>query len=159
SVHPDSEHPAHPDAERARAGAAGSELSAAARPYMAALSRAARCHRHAVVLADARGRVLGMTGDAAFAPGAVHSGAAREHAVIGTVFAENAHVNIIGAESTTPGFHDLAWHAVPLRGIRGDIAGMLALHIGSARAAARMHQVVTCAAHGIEAELFARFLA
>lgn len=136
-------------------------LIEAARPYLRALSQAAGRERHAATLADAEGTVLDVVGDEETVhstpgfpgPGAVLSEAAAGANGIGTAIAEGVYVELIGPEHFMAGLQGYTCQGLPLRGPEGAVIGALATSVHRIQTANRIHEILICAAHGIEAEL------
>ena len=143
------------------------DLLDAARPYLRALSHAAGGERHAAMLADARAIVLDIVADEETAqrtPGFPQPGSVRSEEVagangIGTALAEDGYVELVGPEHFIEGFHVYTCQGLPLRDIDGQVVGVLSTSVRRVLAAARLHEILICAAHGIEAELAHRRLA
>jgi len=133
----------------------------AARPYLQALSRAAAAERHAAMLGDSRGVVLDVVGDPQSvsgpervpSPGSLLSEAVSGANGIGTPLAEGGYVELVGAEHFIEGFHLFTCQGVPIRTPDGSIAGIISVSMRRTEAARRLHELLVCAAHGIEAEL------
>lgn len=134
---------------------------AAARPYLRALSQAAAAERHAAMLGDSRGVVLDVVGDPRSvsgpervpSPGSLLSEAVSGANGIGTPLAEGGYVELVGAEHFIAGFHLFTCQGVPIRTPDGSIAGIISVSMRRTEAARRLHELLVCAAHGIEAEL------
>lgn len=133
----------------------------AARPYLQALSQAAAAERHAAMLGDSRGVVLDVIGDPQSvcgpervpSPGSLLSEAVSGANGIGTPLAEGGYIELVGAEHFIEGFHLFTCQGVPIRTPDGAIAGIISISMRRTEAARRLHELLVCAAHGIEAEL------
>ncbi len=133
----------------------------AARPYLQALAQAAAAERHAAMLSDSRGVVLDVVGDPPSVsgpervpgPGSLLSEAVSGANGIGTPLAEGGYVELVGAEHFIEGFHLFTCQGVPIRTPDGAIAGVISVSMRRTEAARRLHELLVCAAHGIEAEL------
>lgn len=132
----------------------------AARPYLRALSRAAGKDRHAAMLADERGVVLEIIGDEETvrdptfpAPGTLLSEALAGANGIGSALAENAYVELIGPEHYIEGFQCYTCQGLPLKGLEGEVVGILSTSVRKVEASERIKEILICAAHGVEAEL------
>jgi len=149
------------DAELERLLTQQSVLMAAARPYLRALSQAAAAERHAAMLGDSRGVVLDVVGDPPSVsgpervpePGSLLSEAFSGANGIGTPLAEGGYVELVGPEHFIEGFHPFTCQGVPIRTPDGAIAGVISVSMRRTEAARRLHELLVCAAHGIEAEL------
>lgn len=143
-----------------------SKLIAAARPYLAALSRAAGSARHAAMLADHEGRVLAVVGDDASihgpeavpGPGALMSEACVGANGLGTSLAEGGYVEIVGPEHFLENFHDYTCQGIPVVGINGQIAGVLSISLRGLATATRVRDILFCASQGIECDLLSQEL-
>lgn len=137
------------------------ELVDAARPYMAALSRAAGQDRHAAMLGDERGVVLDIVGDEATVhgpepfpgPGALLAEEVSGANGIGTPLAGGEYVELVGPEHFIGGFHVFTCQGTPVRAPDGSVAGVISTSVRRVEASARLREILVCAAHGIEAEL------
>lgn len=142
------------------------DLLEAARPYMQSLSRAAGDERHAAMLGDRHGIVLDVVGDEPSVHGPERvpgAGALLSEQVagangLGSPLAEGGYVELIGPEHFIQGFHIFTCQGLPLRGPDGDVVGVLGISVRRLQAAERVHEILVCAAHGIEAELIRRRL-
>ena len=143
-----------------------SDLIEAARPYMQALSRAAGSERHAAMLGDRNAAVLNVIGDEESVhgeqrvpgPGAL---LAEEHAGangIGSPLVEEDYIELVGPEHFIEGFHPFTCQGLPLYGPEGETVGVLSTSVRRVEASKRIREILTCAAHGIEAELMRRRL-
>ena len=140
-------------------------LIEAARPYVAALSRAAGDAQHAVVLSDCHGRVLDVVGDEDSVrarhrvpgPGDLLSEAVAGANGIGTPLAEGNYVELVGPEHFIAEFHSYTSQGAPLR-VEGEVVGVLGMWVKRLESTARVHDILVCAARGIEVELLARHL-
>lgn len=143
-----------------------SALIAGARPYMAALSRAAGDAPHAVVLSDCDGRVLDVVCDEHSVrsrhrvpgPGDLLSESVAGANGIGTPLAEGSYVELVGPEHFIAAFHSYTSQGTPLR-VDGQVVGALGMWVRRLESTARVHDILVCAARGIEVELLARHLA
>lgn len=137
------------------------QLLQAARPYMRALSHAAGAERHAAMLGDARGIVVDVVGDPASmlgpervpGPGSLLSEELCGANGIGTPLAEGGYASLVGPEHFITGFHPFTCQGVPIRDPDGAITGVISVSVRRVEAAERLHELLVCAAHGIEAEL------
>jgi transcriptional regulator of acetoin/glycerol metabolism len=136
-------------------------LVGAARPYMAALSRAAGGDRHAAMLGDASGIVLDIVGDEETVhgpepfpgPGALLAEEVSGANGIGTPLAGQEYVELVGPEHFIGGFHIFTCQGVPFRGPDGSVVGVISTSVRRVEASARLREILVCAARGIEAEL------
>jgi sigma-54 dependent transcriptional regulator, acetoin dehydrogenase operon transcriptional activator AcoR len=141
-------------------------LIEAARPYVAALSRAAGAQCHAALLCDRHGRVLDVVGDEAgvHGPGRVPGlGSLLSEAEagangIGTTLAEGGSVELVGPEHFLADFHPFTSQGTLLR-VEGQVVGVLGIWVRRLERTERVHDILVCAARGIEAELLGRSLA
>lgn len=142
------------------------DLIDAASPYLRALSLAAGGERHAAMLGDPTGVVLDIVADEETAhftqgfpgPGALLSEAVAGANGIGTPLAENAYVELVGPEHFIEGFHAYTCQGLPLLDSGGAATGVLGMSVRRVKAAERLHEILVCAARGIEAELTHRHL-
>jgi len=149
------------DAEMERLLAQQRGFMVAARPYLRALSQAAAAERHAAMLGDSRGVVLDVIGDVSSVsgpervpePGSLLSEAVSGANGIGTPLAEGGYVELVGAEHFIEGFHLFTCQGVPVRTPDGAVAGVISVSMRRTEAARRLHELLVCAAHGVEAEL------
>lgn len=133
----------------------------AARPYMAALSRAAGNDRHAAMLGDERGVVLDIVGDEETVhgpepfpgPGALLAEEVSGANGIGTPLAAEEYVELVGPEHFIGGFHVFTCQGTPLHAPDGSVAGIISTSVRKVEASARLREILICAAHGVEAEL------
>jgi transcriptional regulator of acetoin/glycerol metabolism len=141
------------------------DLLEAARPYMRALSTAARQERHAAMLSDESAVILDVVGDDATVldptfPGAGSilteelSGANG----IGTPLTEGRYVELVGVEHFIQGFHAFTCQGLPIRRLDGQVVGSLSTSVRKQEASQRLREIFTVAAQGIEAELALRQL-
>lgn len=155
-----------PDQEAMRLLDRERALIEAARPYVAALSRAAGAQCHVAVLSDRHGRVLDVVGDDASVhgperipgPGALLSEAVAGANGIGTPLAEEDYVELVGPEHFIADFHSFTSQGTPLR-VEGQVVGALGIWVKRLERTDRVHDILVCAARGIEAELLGRHLA
>jgi sigma-54 dependent transcriptional regulator, acetoin dehydrogenase operon transcriptional activator AcoR len=141
-------------------------LLAAARPYLAALSRAAGGAYHAAMLADYQGHVLAVIGDETTihgaesvpGPGALMSEACVGANGLGTSLAEAGYVEIVGPEHYIEGFHGYTCQGIPVLGVSGQIAGALSISLPGLATATRVRDILFCASQGIECDLLSREL-
>jgi len=141
-------------------------LIEAALPYMHALSVAAGTERHAAMLGDERGIVLDIVADEETAhrtpgfptPGSVLSEDIAGANGIGSPLAEDGYAEFVGPEHYIEGFHVYTCQGLPLRGPEGETVGVLSTSVRRHETAERLHEILLCAAHGIEAELTHRRL-
>lgn len=148
-------------AETERLLAREATMISAARPYMAALSRAAGSDRHAAMLGDARGLVLDVVGDresvhgpeAVPGPGALLAEELGGANGIGTPLAERGYAELVGPEHFIGGFHAFTCQGAPLHDPSGAIVGVISTSVRRLDASARLREILLCAANGIEAEL------
>lgn len=137
------------------------ELVDAARPYMAALSRAAGHERHAAMLGDEQGVVLDIVGDEETVhgpepfpgPGALLAEEVSGANGIGTPLAGEEYVELVGPEHFIGGFHAFTCQGTPVHAPDGTIAGVISTSVRRVEASARLRDILICAARGIEAEL------
>jgi transcriptional regulator of acetoin/glycerol metabolism len=149
-----------PDATERLLGARDDVLRAA-RPYMAALSRAAGSERHAAMLGDQSGVVLDIVGDEQTVhgpepfpgPGALLAEEVSGANGIGTPLAGAEYVELVGPEHFIGGFHIFTCQGVPFRTPDGSVAGVISTSVRKVEASARLREILICAARGIEAEL------
>jgi sigma-54 dependent transcriptional regulator, acetoin dehydrogenase operon transcriptional activator AcoR len=149
-------------AETAELLARERRLIEAARPYMVALSRAAGDERHAALLSDEAGVLLDVVGDEETVlrtegfpgPGTLMSEVIAGANGIGTALAEGAYVEIVGPEHFIEGFQVYTCQGLPVRAPRGQVAGVISTCVQRSEAAERIHEILICAARGIEAELW-----
>lgn len=142
------------------------DLVEAAAPFLRALSIAAGDERHAAVLSDETGLVLEIVADdetARQTVGFPSRGTLLAESVagtngIGTPLAEGDYVEIVGPEHFIEGFHGYTCQGLPLKSLEGEIVGALSMAVRHIEAAERVHEILICAAHGIEAELIHRWL-
>jgi transcriptional regulator of acetoin/glycerol metabolism len=140
------------------------QLIEAARPYLRALSLAAGAEQHAVLLADARGVVIDMAGvekTVGLAGGFPSVGMVMSEGIagsngIGTALAENDYVEVIGPEHFVQCLSEFTCQGLPLRQSAGRVVGVLAMVVNRVAVAARVREILFCAANGIEAELMRR---
>lgn len=140
--------------------AQGSLLQAAA-PYLSAITTAAGSLSHAVLLATPAGIVIDRRGDAASLNGPTPTpplGALMGESYagangIGTPLAENAYVELHGAEHFIHGFQDHHCLGIPLRGADDDVAGVLCLSTNAPQTGYQLRGMLLTAARGIESEL------
>lgn len=138
----------------------------AARPFMAALSRAAGRDRHAAMLGDTRGVVLDVVGDEASVhgpeavpgPGSLLAEETAGANGIGTPLAEHGYAELMGPEHFIGGFHPFTCQGAPIRDPDGRTAGVISTSVRRADASQRLREILVCAANGIEAELLRRRL-
>ncbi len=138
----------------------------AAAPYLRALSMAAGAERHAAMLSDETGLVLEIVADDETAfrtegfptPGSLLAESIAGANGIGTPLAENAYVEIVGPEHFIEGFHVYTCQGLPLKGLEGQVVGALSMSVRRIEAAERVHEILICAAPGIEADLIHRRL-
>lgn len=143
-----------------------SDLIQAARPYMRALSQAAGSDRHAAMLGDHNSTVLDVVGDEESVhgqqrvpgPGALLSEARAGANGIGSPLAEGSYIELIGPEHFIEGFHLFTCQGLPLYGPDGETIGVLSTSVRRVEASRRIHEILVCAARGIEAELMRRRL-
>lgn len=142
------------------------KLIAAARPYLAALSRAAGSARHAAMLADQDGRVLAVVGDeesihgpeAVPGPGALMSEACVGANGLGTSLAEGGYIELVGPEHYLENFHGYTCQGIPVVGMNSQIVGVLSISLRGQAAATRVRDILFCASQGIECDLLAQEL-
>ncbi len=142
------------------------DLLDAARPYMQALSEAAGTARHAAMLGDRNAAVLDVVGDEESVrgkqrvpgPGALLSEAEAGANGIGSPLAEGGYIELVGPEHFIEGFHPFTCQGLPLYGPEGETVGVLSTSVRRVEASHRIREILTCAAHGIEAELMRRRL-
>jgi transcriptional regulator of acetoin/glycerol metabolism len=142
------------------------KLVTAARPYLAALSRAASGMRHAAMLADARGYVLDVIGDEASmhgpdavpGPGTLVSEACAGANGLGTSLAEGSYVELVGPEHYVEGFHGHTCQGIPILSASGQIAGVLGISLRGLTTATRVRDILFCASQGIECDLLSQEL-
>jgi sigma-54 dependent transcriptional regulator, acetoin dehydrogenase operon transcriptional activator AcoR len=132
----------------------------AAKPYLKALSRAAGNERHAAMLADENAIVLEIIGDEETVrdptfpgPGTLLSEELAGANGIGSALAENDYVELIGPEHYIQGFHVYTCQGLPMKSPEGKTIGILSTSVRRIEAAERIHEILICAAHGIEADL------
>jgi transcriptional regulator of acetoin/glycerol metabolism len=138
-----------------------SGLIEAARPFMAALSRAAGNERHAAMLGDDQAVVLDIVGDEQTVhgpepfpgPGALLAEEVSGANGIGTPLAGAEYVELVGPEHFIGGFHVFTCQGVPFRTPDGATAGVISTSVRRVEASARLREILICAARGIEAEL------
>src|SRR5512134_4154864 len=114
-----------------------SEFLGAARPYMAALSRAAGSERHAAMLGDDRGVVLDIVGDEQTVhgpepfpgPGALLAEEVSGANGIGTPLAGAEYVELVGPEHFIGGFHVFTCQGVPVRAPDGAVTGVISTSV------------------------------
>lgn len=143
-----------------------SDLIQAARPYMRALSQAAGSDRHAAMLGDRDSTVLDVVGDEESVhgrqrvpgPGALLSEARAGANGIGSPLAEGGYIELVGPEHFIEGFHRFTCQGLPLYGPDGETIGVLSTSVRRVEASRRIHEILICAARGIEAELMRRRL-
>ena len=143
-----------------------SVLLECARPYMVALSRAAGGERHAAMLGDAEGYVLDVVGDeesvngpgAVPGPGALLCEATAGANGIGSPLAEKSYVELIGPEHFIEGFHSFTCQGIPIHDPDSGVLGSISTSVRRPAAGRRIHEILVCAAHGIETELLRRRL-
>jgi transcriptional regulator of acetoin/glycerol metabolism len=136
-------------------------LISAARPFMAALSRAAGNERHAAMLGDEGAVVLDIVGDEQTVhgpepfpgPGALLAEEVSGANGIGTPLAASEYVELVGPEHFIGGFHVFTCQGVPFRAPEGNVAGVISTSVRRVEASARLREILICAARGIEAEL------
>ncbi len=135
-------------------------LVAAATPYLRALSQASGAYAHAVTLGDAGAIVLAVVGDPETvgrsdqpAPGSLLDEATAGANGVGTPLAEGRYVEIVGPEHFIEGLHALTCQGIPLRDGTGRVVGALATSVHRPEVSLRLHEMLLCAAHGIEAQL------
>ena len=157
-------HSLGPDA-LVRALAREREFLAAAEPYLHALVRASEGEHHAAMLGAMDGTVLRVLGDHEHieAPGFPRPGALLDERTsgangIGTPLAEGNYVELVGPEHFIAGFHPYTCQGTPIRAPDGRIAGVLAMSVRRRQAAERVHEILLCAARGVESELARRQL-
>jgi transcriptional regulator of acetoin/glycerol metabolism len=142
------------------------KLIAAARPYLAALSRSAGDTRHAAQLADREARVLDVVGDersvtgpeAVPGPGAMMSEAGAGANGLGTTLAEGGYTEIVGPEHFIEGFHGYTCQGIPIAGPGGAILGVLSISLRGLATANRIRDILFCASQGIACDLLAQEL-
>jgi hypothetical protein len=135
-------------------------------PYLGALSRAARNHRHAAMLADRHGRVLHVIGDdhslrgpdQVPGPGALLAETNAGPNGLGTPLIELSYIELVGPEHLIEGFHAFTCQGIPLRGSTGELVGVLGISLRRQEATNKLRDILMCAARGIEADLLARDL-
>lgn len=136
------------------------ELITAARPFMHALSQAAGRERHAAMLGNDEAVVLDVLGDEQTVggpepfpgPGSLLSEGVSGSNGIGTPLAEGGYAQLVGTEHFMGGFHRFTCQGIPLRDA-GRTVGVLSTSVRRIAASHRLHDILVCAAHGIEAEL------
>lgn len=136
-------------------------LIGAAQPYMRALSRAAGAERHAILLGDAVGFVLDVAGDpeslngpdSVPGPGALLAEEVVGANGVGTPLVEGCYVELHGPEHLLAGLQRFTCQGTPLRGVDHSIVGVLGISVCRPGAAARVREILLCAAQGVEAEL------
>lgn len=136
------------------------ELLMAARPFMAALSQAAGQERHAAMLGSCEGIVLDVVGDEQTVhgpepfpgPGSLLSEAVTGSNGIGTPLAEGDYAQLVGPEHFIGGFHVFTCQGIPIHD-GGRTIGVLSTSVRRVAASNRLHDILVCAAHGIEAEV------
>lgn len=132
-------------------------LIEAADPYLRALSLAAGNERHAAMLGDDAGVVLDIVADEETArdtpgfptPGSLLSESVAGANGIGTALAEGRYVELVGPEHFIEGFHVYTCQGVPIRGVDGEVVGVLSVSVRRTEAAEHLHEILICAAHGI----------
>jgi transcriptional regulator of acetoin/glycerol metabolism len=132
----------------------------AARPYAMSLSCAAGVERHAVMLGNEEGVVLDVVGDeqsvsgpqAVPGPGSLLSEEMAGANGIGTPLAEGEYAELVGPEHFIGGFHPFSCQGITI-GDGGEVVGVLSTSVRRPQASQRLHDILVCAAHGIEAEL------
>ncbi|MEZ4313673.1 MAG: hypothetical protein R3F14_37100 [Polyangiaceae bacterium] len=137
------------------------QLVTAARPYLRALSVAATGERHAAMLADRDGVVLDLAGDDVTlhdtlgfpVRGSILSEAVAGANGVGTTLIEDRYFELVGAEHFIEGFQEYTCQGSPVRGALSTPAGALSISVRRAEAAARVREILICAARGIQAEL------
>lgn len=137
-----------------------------ARPYLRALSAAAGAERHAAMLSDDQGVVIGTLGDNETIhgpepvppPGAILTEAFSGANGIGTPLAERRYVELVATEHFIAGFHPFTCQGIPLRGPENALVGVLSTSVRTQHASVRLREILLAAARGIEAELFATLL-
>lgn len=142
------------------------KLLAAARPYLAALSRAAGSARHAATLADHEGYVLAVVGDEASVhgpeampgPGALVSEACVGANGLGTSLVEAGYVELVGPEHYLENFHGYTCQGIPVLGVDGQIVGVLGISLRGLTTATRVRDILFCASQGIECDLLSQEL-
>src|SRR5512134_2752194 len=112
-------------------------ILAAARPYMAALSRAAGSDRHAAMLGDRSGVVLDIVGDEQTVhgpepfpgPGALLAEEVSGANGIGTPLAGAEYVELVGPEHFIGGFHVVTCQGGPVRAPEGAVTGVISTSV------------------------------
>lgn len=143
-----------------------SKLIDAARPYLAALSRASGGVRHAAMLADHGGHVLDVVGDEASidgpeavpGPGALMSEACAGANGLGTSLAEASYVEIVGPEHFIEAFQGHTCQGIPILSANGQIAGVLSISLPGLTPATHVRDILFCASQGIECDLLSQEL-
>jgi sigma-54 dependent transcriptional regulator, acetoin dehydrogenase operon transcriptional activator AcoR len=141
-------------------------LRAAARPFLAALSRAAGGEAHAAMLGDREGRVLDVVGDeetvygpgSVPGPGSVLSERAAGANGLGTPLAENRYIELVGPEHFVEAFQGYTCQGIPLAGTDGRPSGVLCIYVRKQETARRVRNILLCARCAIESELLAQRL-
>jgi transcriptional regulator of acetoin/glycerol metabolism len=136
-------------------------LIAAATPYMQTLSKAVQNELHAVMLGNAEGIVLSVTGhpesvsgpNAVPGPGSLLTEALAGSNGIGTPLAEQFYVELEGAEHFIEGFHPFTCQGLPIKGLDGETIGVISTSVRMPSVSRELREILTCATHGIEAEL------
>ncbi|MFY0570035.1 hypothetical protein ACN28E_40270 [Archangium lansingense] len=134
----------------------------AARPYMEALSRAVGLERHAVSLADSHAVVLCFVGDKETVngpkwlpgPGSLLSEEVCGTNGLATPLAMHGYFEAVGPEHFISRFHLYTGQGIPIRDARSGVAGALCVGVQRLEASSQLRDMLLCAAHGIEAELF-----
>lgn len=136
-------------------------LVEAARPFLAALSRAAGTERHAAMLGDEHAVVLDIVGDEETVhgpepfpgPGALLAEEVSGANGIGTPLAASEYVELVGPEHFIGGFHVFTCQGVPFRAPDASVAGVISTSVRRVEASARLREILVCAARGLEAEM------
>jgi len=71
----------------------------------------------------------------------------------GHPLAEDGYVEIVGPEHFIAGFQQVTCQGIPLRDGAGQVVGALSTSVRRHEVSRRLHDMLLCAAHGIEAEL------
>ncbi len=131
-----------------------SEFIKAARPYLRSLSIAVGKEPHATILADSNGIILDEISKEIPAPelGAVLALETAGVNGVGSALREQKYVEIVGQEHSLEDFHHLTAQAIPIFGVKGELVGAVAILRKGTETSERLHEILVCAAHGIEAE-------